>query len=273
MITKGLDIAAKGMMALLDMNDNVANNLANVNTAGYKKANLTFKSVYDSAVYEKTPPNSDFKYGEENKVGTLGMGPKTDKMILDFSQGYMSQTGNPLDVAINGDGFFKVQSVDGSNTAYTRNGAFTINNQNMLVTKDGDYVLDTKNKPIKIDLKALRIDTNRDLIIDERGQIQTNKPDSQQMLQQIGVYDFRVKSDMRSIGDSKFLPQNPSENPEVKAEKFSLQQGSMEYSNANTVNEMINIINVSRNYETLAKFVKTDGDLLEKAINLGRLQI
>ncbi len=270
MITKGLDIAAKGMMSLLDMNDTTANNLANVNTTGFKKSNLVFRSVYDAAVYERTPAN-DIKFGEERNVGTMSMGSKTEKILLEFTQGNLERTGVPLDLALQGDGFFKVQTIDGD-IAYTRNGSFTINNDKMLVTKEGDYVLDPKDKPIKLDMKKLRIENVHDLLVSEDGQIMTNAQDNQQMLQKINIVDFRIKSDLRAVGHSKFVPQDPASNPEVKAEKFSLQQGAIETSNANTVNEMINIINTTRNYETLSKFVKTDGELLSRAINLGRLQ-
>ena len=254
MITKGLGIAAKGMMALLDQQDTTANNLANVNTVGFKKASLVFKNVLDAQLYEKEPPN-EFKFSDERYVGELSMGPKTENLFLEFSQGTLEQTGNPLDVAIEGDGFFKVQSNTGD-ISYTRNGSFVVNSDKYLVTKEGEYVLDDKNKPIQLDMKKLGIQNFRDLVINENGQILTNSADRQQLLQKIGLYDFRIKADLKSVGHSKFVPNNPELNPEVKAEVFSLQQGALEGSNANTVNEMINIINVTRSYETLSKFVK-----------------
>ena len=93
------------------------------------------------------------------------------------------------------------------------------------------------------------------------------------MLQQIGVYDFQNKEDLRALGASRFVPKNIGVNPEIKAEKFTIQQGTIETSNSNIIREMVNMINVSRNYETLSKFVKNESDSLSKAINLARVNI
>ncbi len=269
MITKGMHIAAKGMQTLIEMNDTIANNLANVNTAGFKKANLAFRNVYDAMMIEKSN-SENIKNSDLRDIGTLSMGPKTDKLLLEFSQGNLERTGNPFDIAIQGDGFFKVENLEGE-INYTRNGSLTINNENMLVTKDGEYILDEQNRHIKLDVKKMGLENINDLIVLENGQICTNDKENPMTLQKIAVVDFRIKSDLKSLGNSKFTPENPTENPEVPAEKFSVQQYALESSNANTISEMINIINVSRSYEALSKLVKNDSDLLNRAINLGRL--
>lgn len=268
MITKGLGIASKGMLALIDQLDTTANNLANVNTTGFKKSNLVFKNVYNAAVYERNNPNS-YKFEDQKYVGTLAMGPKTQQILLDFSQGTLERTYNPLDLALEGDGMFKLQSLDGE-ISYTRNGSFVLNNKKQLVTKEGDLVLDVKNKPIILDVKKMNIDDVNDLVIGEDGQITTNN-DIPRYYQRIQICDFVDKTDLRSIGHSKFQPKHPETNKEMQAEKFSVQQGALEAANANTVNEMINIIKVSRNYETLSKVVQNNNTMLNRAINLGRI--
>lgn len=268
MITKGLGIASKGMLALIDQMDTTANNLANVNTTGFKKSNLVFQNVYNAALYEKNNMDS-YKLEDQKYVGSVAMGPNTQKILLDFSQGTLERTYNPLDLALEGDGMFKLQSLDGE-ISYTRNGSFVLNNRKQLVTKEGDLVLDIKNKPIILDVKKMNIDNINDLIIGEDGQITTNN-DIPRYYQRIQICDFRDKGDLRSIGHSKFQPKHPEINPELRAEKFTIQQGALEASNSNTVNEMINIIKVSRNYETLSKFVQNDNTMLARAINLGRI--
>lgn len=270
MISRGIEIASKGMQSLLDLNDTIANNLANVNTSGFKKSNLTFKSVYDSRIEQATNPN-DIKNTDYRYVGNLSMGSQTDRSVVAFTQGILDKSDNPLDVAISGDGFFKLKDASG-NITYTRNGQFSINNKNILVTLEGDQVLDQKGKPITIDLNGNK-STMKDIVVREKGEIVLNNPASPQMLQAIGIYDFGDRSDVLSIGNSKFIPANKDINPELKAEKFSLQQGMRELSNANVVTEMINSINVSRSYETLSKFVKEDGTLLSQAINLGKVRL
>ena len=270
MLTNGMSITAKGMMATIDMNDNVANNLANVNTAGYRRSHLLFKNIYDATV-EQTP--SAFNSGNSQALGTISMGAQTEKIVYEFSQGTLARTGRSLDVAIEGDGFFKIRDMNG-NISYTRNGDFCLNNKQMLVTKDGEYVLDPLNKPIKIDLADKKIKSMNDIIVGEKGEIEIITSDQQRTkLQSIGIFDFSDKENMRSLGNAKFQPKYPEANKELKAEKYSIQQGAIEQSNSNVITEMVNMINVSRCYETLSKFMQRENELLTTTINLGRTQL
>lgn len=265
MIIRGLESAANGMQALIEQNDSTANNVANVNTTGYKKQSLVFQDIYDSNVIQKAALT-----GDNNKIGELSVGSQVQKMTYDFSQGSLNKTENPFDLAIQGDGFFKIQSSSGDNS-YTRNGSFTLNNNGNLVTKDGDFVLDDRGKPIKVNTKDVSIHSMNDVIINENGQMGISNDQTQIIMQKVGVYDFANKEDMICIGGSQFKPTNISTNPELKAEKFSIQQGSLEMSNANVINEMMKTVNTSRNYETLSKLVKTNGDSLSSVMRVGRL--
>lgn len=265
MILRGLDAAANGMQALIDQNDSTASNVANVNTVGYKRQNLVFQNIYDANVIQKSPQTGDVK-----NVGELSIGSQVQKMTYAFTQGSLEQTGNVFDIAIQGDGFFKIQSSDGG-FAYTRNGSFTLNNNGNLVTKDGNVVLDDRGKPIKIQTNGVVMRSLNDIIINKDGQITLSNDQEQIMMQKVGVYDFANKEDMVGIGGSQFRPTSANTSKEVKAEKFTIQQGSLEMSNANVVNEMIKTVSTSRNYETLAKLVKTNGDSLSNIMRVGRL--
>lgn len=265
MILKGLTSASNGMLALIDQNDSTANNIANVNTTGYKRQNLIFKDIYDTTIVQKQHDT-----GEISKVGELSVGSQVQKLTYDFSQGVLTQTQNPFDLGIEGDGFFKVQS-SGGDVAYTRNGSFTMNNEGYLVTKDGDYVLDDKNKRIKIKTNDVVMHSLNDIIINKDGQIELSNEGNLITMQKIGIYDFFNKENMIGIGGAKFKPTDATTNPEVKPTKFTLQQGSLEASNSNVVNEMIKTINTSRNYESLSKVVKESGDTLSQAINVGKI--
>jgi len=268
MLLRGLATASNGMQALIDQNDLTANNIANVNTVGFKKGNLIFKNIYDSAVVEKTGQGQN---AEARNLGDLSMGSQVDKLTYDFTQGALSRTGGTFDLAVEGDGFFKTKSINGD-VAYTRNGSFTLNNESYLVTKDGDYVLDTANERVKVDTKVTKMRSNNDIIINDKGEIQINTGGSPITLQTLAIVDFKNKEDMLCVGGSKFKPTDATTNKEVKAEKFSVQQGALEMSNANVVTEMINTINTSRNYEALAKMVKDSGDSLTKGIQIGRVR-
>jgi len=265
MIIRGLETAAKGMQALINQNDSTANNVANVNTVGYKKQSLVFQDIFDSNIVQKSQESGDY-----SNIGALSVGSQVQKMTYDFSQGSLDKTGNTFDLAIEGDGFFKIQSSDGE-MSYTRNGSFTLNNNGNLVTKDGDFVIDDKGKQIKIKTNDVVMHSINDIIITEDGQIQLNNENNQISMQKIGIYDFSNKEDMIGIGGSKFKPTDAATNKELKAEKFAIQQGSLELSNANVVNEMIKTINTSRNYETLSKVVQTSGESLTAVMNVGRL--
>lgn len=267
MILRGLATAANGMQALINQNDSTANNVANVNTVGFKKQALAFQNVYNMNIVQEDPKTEEF-----SSIGELSAGSQVQKLTYDFTQGALTKTENVFDVAIQGDGFFKVQSSDGS-VSYTRNGSFTMNNNGNLVTKDGELVLDDRSRPIKINTNDVVMHSNKDIIINEDGKIEINNGTDRIQMQAIGVFDFSNKEDMMNVGGSKFRPiGNPNMNPELKAEKFTIEQGSLEMSNANVVNEMIKTISTSRNYESLSKVVKTSADTLTSAMQVGKIQ-
>lgn len=269
MILRSFETSANGMKALIDMHDNIANNIANVNTTGYKNAMLTFKNVYDSAV---TSREGIGQTSEVRDIGEISMGSEVQKISYDFSQGALLRTENPFDLAIQGDGFLKLQTQDGD-IVYTRNGALTRNNNSYLVTKEGDYVLDVENKPVIINTEGMSMHTIKDLIITEKGQIEINNEKNQTFLQTIQICDFKDKDELMCVGNSRFVPRDKVANPELKADKFIIEQGSLEMSNTSLVNEMINTIKTSRNYETLSKLVKSDGDNLSRVIQLSRARL
>ena len=272
MITRGLETAAKGMLALMDMNDNTANNLANVNTVGFKRSALRFKDIMESAVYSQQ--GSILRNNSSHYLGDLSAGSVSMQYLHDFSQGALDKTGNKYDVAIEGDGFFKIQDIDG-NIAYTRNGSFLVDHDDYLITKQGEYVLDVNNQRIRMipeDLDPAIMRDRLEVIIGERGQIEVNSYEQKIPLQTIGIFDFSDKEDLFEVGDSKFIQRDVEGNPELKAEKFTIQQGMLELSNANVVREMINTIKTTRNYESLSKVVSANSDLLRTAVSLGRIR-
>ncbi len=270
MLVRSFESATKGMLSLIESLDNTAMNLANVNTTGYKKTELTFKNIYDAKVVENT---GTVLCGNTRNIGTLSMGPKTDLIHYDFAPGAMQETGNPLDLAIEGDGFFKVQSQSGD-VSYTRNGQFILDSGSFLRTTEGDAVLDTQDRPIQIDFREIGFDDIKKITIGQKGNIEINDKDRKFTLeQQIAVYDFQNKeTGIFNIGSSKFISRDNDTNPPILAEKFTIQQGMLEMSNSNVIKEMINTINVTRNYESLQKHVKTSGDMLSQAIGVGRLK-
>ena len=270
MLVRSFESAANGMLALMDMN---ANNLANVNTVGYKKGSLRFKDVMQSAVYSQE--GSILRNNSNRYLGNISCGSQSMQYTHDFSQGALTKTSNPYDVAIEGDGFFKIQD-DNGNVSYTRNGSFVVDRGYWLKTKQGEYVLDVNNRRIRMLPEDMEDETvfrdRKDIVIAENGNIEINSYNQKIPLQTIGVWDFSDKDDLFEVGDAKFIPRDTVNNPELRSEKFTVQQGMLELSNSNVIKEMINTINTTRNYESLTKLVSTNSDMLTTAVSVGRIR-
>jgi flagellar basal body rod protein FlgG len=269
MLVRSFESATKGMLALTDQLDNTAMNLANVNTTGFKKTELTFKDIYDAKIVENS---GTVLCGSTRNIGTLSMGPKTDMIHYDFSQGALQRTDRPLDLAIEGDGFFRVQSPTGD-ISYTRCGQLVLDRDSFLRTEDGDTILDIENRPIQINFRELGFDDITKITVGEQGAIEINDGVQKIPLQQIAIYDFQDKeTGLFNIGGSKFITRDNDTNPPIRADKYTIQQGMLEMSNSNVIKEMIKTINTTRNFESLQKHVKTSGEMLSQAISLGRLR-
>ena len=273
MLVRSFESAANGMLALMDQNDNTANNLANVNTVGYKRGALRFKDVMESAVYSQE--GSILRNDTSRYLGNISCGSQSLQYTHDFSQGALTKTSNPYDVAIEGDGFFKIQD-DNGNVSYTRNGSFVVDRGYWLKTKQGEYVLDVNNRRIRMLPEDMEDETvfrdRKDIVIAENGNIEINSYNQKIPLQTIGVWDFSDKDDLFEVGDAKFIPRDTVNNPELRSEKFTVQQGMLELSNSNVIRDMINTINTTRNYESLTKLVSTNSDMLTTAVSVGRIR-
>lgn len=258
-MVRGIETAAAGMMGILDMNDVIANNLANVNSAGFKNSILAFKNIKDLAVNQinqSTQNPSD----SSQPLGKLSTGSAVDSTILDLRQGGIKTTGNPLDLAINGKGFFEVKTPNGP--AYTRNGSF-ISNQNGTVTTQEGYQLMGEKGPIVIN----KNDSLKNLQIGIDGTVTVN----QKSIDKIKVVNFNKPEYMESLSGSLY---KPAQNDTPKEEKnFQLTQGALESSNVNVIECMVNSIKGSRTYEAMAKTIETSSKTENKAATeLGRVK-
>jgi len=286
MITRGLEAASHGMQALIIQEDAIANNVANVNTTGFKRTNMAFKNILDAQVAQRAPSATQ----KARVAGELSLGSAVDRTYIDFSQGVLNQTGSKLDIGIGGEGFFKIRLADTVNKAesednyyYTRNGNFHLNTDNYLVTSQGNFVVDEMDRRIRLVRNPEdptmdennRIDFEKELLVSEDGLIQLVESDGNIPMQRIQIVDFQDKTKISYLGDGKFIPAKGFENEAGRVrlnEGFALQQGMLEGANTNTVREMIQSINVSRSYETLSKIVKTTGDTVSQAIELGKIK-
>ena len=235
-------------MSLSHQIDILANNIANIDTTGFKA---------DTAVFSEylMPGASDGDFsGKDNRISFV----QDAGTWIDFSPGTMQRTGDPLDVAINGKGFFAIQTNRGQR--YTRNGAFAINAQGQLVTSAGDVVLGTTG-PINF------APSDRNIIISGNGTISARDGNTTGSIQrgQLQLVDFDNPQQMQKDGASLFQAP-PEANQKAVAPGTSVVQGSIEKSNVNAVAEMSRMIEVSRAYTQIATLLQQESDLHKSAI-------
>ncbi|MCE5286561.1 MAG: flagellar basal-body rod protein FlgG [Pelosinus sp.] len=262
---RALWTAGSGMAAQQANVDNIANNLANVNTTGFKKS----RSDFEDLMYQ-TIRQAGATTGPDNQVPTgiqIGLGVRqiaTQKM---YTSGSLQNTGNTLDVAItNGDSsFFQIAMPDGS-TAYTRDGSFKMDSQGRVTTSEG-YLLVPN-----ITIPAGGSTTN--LTISQDGRVTMKINDQIQDLGQIQVAQFINPAGLESIGGNLLKETVASGTPTLGNPgdngAGSLAQKELEMSNVQVVDEMVNMIVAQRAYEMNSKAITTSDTMLEQAANLKR---
>jgi flagellar basal-body rod protein FlgG len=260
---RALFTAATGMTAQQLSIDTTANNLANVNTAGFKRSRVDFQDL----LYQ-TPrvPGAPTAQGAEAPTGIqVGSGVRPASTQRIFSQGDFQQTDNPLDLVIEGDGFFQVLRGDGS-SAYTRAGSFRKDANGRLVNPDG-FALQPE---ISIPAQASSISIGTDGVVS----VTLTGNGTQQQVGTIELARFVNPAGLNAIGRNLFVPTGASGTPLTGApgsQGFgTLSQGFVEMSNVKVVEEMVNLIVGQRAYEAGSKAVQSADEMLQLANNLRR---
>ncbi|NLK75580.1 MAG: flagellar basal-body rod protein FlgG [Clostridiales bacterium] len=269
---RSLWTAASGMTTQQTNVDTISNNLANINTVGYKKETAEFKTLLYQTIQEQSYDNN----GDIKPSGIqVGLGVRNSAITSHYTQGNLLSTGNDYDFAIEGKGFFMVELPDG-NIGYTRNGSFQLSNGiNGLTisTSDGYPLLDTSGSPIVIEDYY----DASSITIDERGNLW--HPDetgaSVPIGIQIGIAQFNNPSGLIKTSNSILLESEASGMARLESEDFTLQQstirqGHLEGSNVQAVEEMVNLIVAQRGYEMNSKIITASDEMLQQANNLRR---
>jgi flagellar basal-body rod protein FlgF len=220
--------------------DVVANNVANVNTTGFKRQEILFETLVSRPV-----PSEQIDFGADR--GTL----------RDTSQGPLLATGNPLDLAIQGEGYFQIQTTGG--IRYTRGGAFVLNNEGEIVTPTGEKLLGDGDQPITLPNDA------QDVLIGADGII-TVKSGTGSDVTQVGklkIVKFEREQDMQNLGNNVYAATEPAQ-----ADTDSrLVQGMVEQSNVQSVSEITRMIEVLRTYQQVARMLDQEHQRMTTAIN------
>ena len=259
-MVKGLYTAYTGMINEQNRMDIMTNNLANASTVGYKKEGSTSQS-FDDVLTVKI---KDQSVGMRNvqRLGVKNPGVKIGENYTDYSQGSFRITGNTYDLALSGEGFFAIEFTNKAgetDTKYTRAGQFTLTKDGYLVTEEGDYVLDTQNRRI-------RLNTLIDSSITDDGTIYQNG----QAVAKIQVTDFEDYDYLEKYGETYY---QPIQGAKTIAAKAQVKSGYLEMANVQIVSEMVNLISITRAYESNQKVVQTIDDTLDVSVNqIGRVQ-
>ncbi|MCR5475038.1 MAG: flagellar hook-basal body protein [Lachnospiraceae bacterium] len=272
-MVRALWSGASGMIAQQTNVDTIANNLANVNTVGYKTEQNEFKSL----LYQEIQTRTTTANGIQKPVGAqVGLGVRNASITSEFTQGAFQASESATSFAIGGDGFFALQN--NGNTVYTRNGDFHFaigaGNQMVLTSSEGFPVMNTQGQPITIPADYI----SSKVQVDDTGQLMY--PDADNNMQpiagmQIGLFQFQNASGLHKIGGTMYVPteaSGPALNEATNAAltKSQIRQGYLEGSNVQVADEMVNLIVAQRAYELNSKVITTSDSMLQVANDLKR---
>lgn len=251
---RGWYIGSSGMNAQQNRLDAISNNLANVDTAGYKR-DVTVSKSFPELLLRRTSADGVYKTSMGSAdaapiIGKLGLGVETNENFTEFEQGSFRSTGSSSDFALSGEGFFTVETPSGDR--YTRNGNFLLGKEGILETKDG-YPLIGENGYIHVD--------DDKFVVNEDGMIYSSEGD---FIDRIKVVRFDNERYLKKMGNSLWSSNDISGEAYIAEgmERPKMLQGYMETSNVNVVNEMVKMIEVNRAYEANQKTIQSEDSMM-----------
>ena len=258
---KSLNTAATGMAAQQDNMDVIANNLANVSTTGFKRSRAEFEDLMYHTIKD---PGAATGLNSITPTGVqTGLGVRTASIQRDFKDGNAQITKNPFDIQIEGSGFFQMQTPDGQ-TAYTRDGSFKKDPAGRIVDKNGNSLIPEITIPPNT--TGVEIAPNGEV------RIISNMNDAPQTIGQIDIANFVNPAGLKAIGKNLFVQTGASGVPLTSRPGLSgtgyLAQGQIESSNVNIVDEMVNMIQAQRAYETNSKVIQAADQMLQSVNGL-----
>lgn len=255
---KGLYTAYSGMVNEQNRMDVLTNNLANSATTGYKAEGAT-SQTFDSMLAYRIKDEQDGIAGGVY-LGRNNPGVKIGETYTDYSQGAFRETGNTYDLALSGEGFFTIEYTNRAgetSTMYTRDGSFTLTKEGFLVTKDGDFVL---GKDASGKTGHIQLDPTHEAAIDTSGRVIQND----QVIAILQITDFKDYNFLKHYGENFY---QPVEGAEVTEASAKVQSGYLEASNVQVVREMVELISVTRQYESNQKILQAYDETLQKSVN------
>jgi flagellar basal-body rod protein FlgF len=251
-MVRGLYTAGTGMISQMEKMNVISNNVANLNTTGFKQDDLITRSFEDVLIKRLNDPSVVHR---ANQVGPLNMGVHVDQVFTRFEQGALHETNNYTDLAVEGDGFFVIETQNGER--YTRDGAFQVDSEGRLTTKEGNPVQGQRGE-INVGSTKFVVNSNGDVFADGV------------FIDTIRVVGFDSNDDLRKEGSNLYYNYNPQN--AVFDSDGEVIQGYLEGPNIDLAKQLVNMIETYRNYESNQKVIKMIDDTLSKAVNeIGRI--
>lgn len=251
---RGLYTASAGMQAEQIRQDVIANNLANLNTSGFRRDMTILESRGKRGIHRTGNPTSadPLALTRSKGIGDMGSGVLVNRIVKRFEQGLLKQTDDPFDMALDGDGYFTLAAPDGSKI-YSRSGEFSRDNNGQIVDKSGNFLLG-QGGPI-------RVPASGSFTVAPDGTLAVNgRP-----IEKLALARFnRPDEDLEKLGDTAFRYRGAGQPPVATAE---VQQGMLEGANVNGIHEMVEMIAALRQYEANQKALMAQDETLGKAVN------
>jgi flagellar basal-body rod protein FlgG len=260
---RALSIASTGMAAQQTNVETIANNLANMNTTGFKQQRAEFQDLLYQNIQTPGAQTSDQGTFAPNGI-QIGAGVRTAAIYRITTQGDLQSTSNPYDVAIQGPGYFRIQQADGTD-AYTRSGNFSLSPQGQLITQDGLVV----QPGIAIPQNTINVQINA------QGQVNATVAgnNTPQTVGQLELTRFPNEAGLNAIGSNLYLETPASGSPQAGVPGSTgygtVQQGYLETSNVNSVDEITALITAQRAYEMNSKVISAADQMLQQTARLG----
>lgn len=251
---RGLYTSAVGMTTKMQKLDVVSSNIANANTTGFKSDTVVTQSFPEHLMnsIEALPGSRPHNI---SSIGGINLGVAISSIHTNFNNGSLQETGGPLDLALDGRGFFAITSTDQAGNIqerFTRSGSFALSNERVLVTQSGDAVLGTSGSPITIPQGELYINDSGSIYVDGN------------LIDTIRVVNFENKEQLRAEGYGRFIALEGANQTPFTGQ---VRQGFLENSNVDIVREMVNMINISRAYEANQRMITIHDTTLGQAVS------
>lgn len=243
---RSLYIAGTGMLVQRSKMDIITNNIANVETVGYKKDDLLTRSFQEMLISRMNDPVKN----QSNQLGSLKTGTHIDELYTSFSQGTFESTEETTDMAIEGDGFFVVQTPQGNR--FTRSGNFFVSADGTLVNPDGHFVLSESGSKLTVGTRNFAVDLTGTITADGKS------------IGKIKVVQFEDTAGLKKTGNNLY---EGSGETAAKDGSYAIQQGTIELSNVDVAREMVDMITTNRAFEINQRIVRMLDESLSKTVN------